>query len=127
MDRHNVKVIRQALEVCLRELEETLELKVTVGSATFSPSNAVFKVEVAELNEDGEAKTREAEDFTLNCFRWALEPEDLGRTFENNGNTYKIIGGKPRSRKYPIICERLTDGARFKFAPSTVKFALTTC
>lgn len=121
IDRQRVRTIRERLNEVLVELGEELNLEIsTTGSASFTDYNVVFKVQAAEIGVEGEAKTREADDFKFNAIRWGLSPDDLGRKFRHNGMVYEIIGAKPRSHKYPILGRR-HDGKTFKFHPETVK------
>ena len=121
IDRVRVRALRAALKAKLAELGKELELAVdVVGGASFTASNVVFKVEMAEIRADGEAMTREAEEFTRTCARWGMSPDDLGRTFRHNGEAFELIGASARARKFPLLAKR-HDGQRFKFHPTTVK------
>ena len=68
-------------------------------------------------------------DFKNYYWKYGLTQEHLGKTFTSKGrgghaNKFKIIGSNHRNFKYPIICENLVDGKRYKFAPRAIKRSL---
>jgi hypothetical protein len=77
---------------------------------------------LAELAESGEALTRSANEFKFMASRYGLAPEDLGREFSDGNRTYKIVGLKPRSTRYPVIAE--SGNKRYKFAAASIKLYL---
>jgi len=125
-DRAAVKATRDALQGALGALAEQMGCEIKVGSATFdrSGANCTFKVECAVIGQDGVAETREIADFRGLAPMYGLKPDDLGRTFTNAGEQYRICGIKAKSRKYPILAERERDGKVFKFPADTVKLKL---
>lgn len=99
------------------------QLKIHVGNATYTESNATLKVEVSLVGKDGEVKTKDAEHFKTYAILYGLKEEDFGKSFKSNGHTYKIVGLKTKSGKYPVIAER-EDGKKFKFGLEYIKLIL---
>jgi hypothetical protein len=124
MDRPQVRELREKLEAALAPLAEELELTITVGGGTYTSNNVVFKVELAEIAEDGMAMSREAESFKVYAYRYGLKPEHLGQQFMYAGKTYKLVGAKPKSTRYPLVAEEVPSGKRIKMSPDLVKMAL---
>jgi len=122
LDKAKVRELRIKLQAHLDSFGDD-EYQVQVGGASFSDNNVRFKVDVNAVGEDGNAVSREAEDFRLYADRWGLRPEDLGREFtrDRDNETFKIVGGKPRSRKYPIIARNVRTGKEYKFDVSAIK------
>jgi len=121
IDRQRVKTLREVLNHKLAELGEQLGMEIkTTGAANFTDNNVVFKVEMAELNSDGDANSREADEFKHACARWGMQESDLGRRFRHGGSTFELIGANLRAHKYPLIGKRY-DGKRFKFHPDSVR------
>lgn len=118
-DKAAVRTLRDQIQAALDELSEQLDVQIKLGSATFTSENITFKMEVASLNDDGEAISRMVTDFQRMASLYGLKPEDLNREFTMRGNTYKVVGAVPRRSKYPLVCE--CNGKRFKFAAETVK------
>ena len=123
LDRAEVRTIRTRLQDRLDAFDDNY--KVHIGNATFSENNVTFKVTVSVVGEDGKAITKEAEDFQHYAFRYGLKAEDLGRKFKRwGGDTYEIIGAKPRSRKYPILARQVATGKVYKFTAQEIKLLL---
>lgn len=121
MDKPTARNLSEALKTFLEPFEEENDVKVTIGSGKFDTTTLTLKVELAELAESGEALTRSANEFKTLASHYGLAPDDLGREFKDGIRTYKIIGLKPRSTRYPIIAESLSDKRRYKFGVATVK------
>ena len=47
---------------------------------------------------------------------FGFQPTDLGRTFRQNGDRFRITGLNTNARRMPIQADRLSDGKRFKFS-----------
>jgi len=124
MDRTKVKMLRAAMEKELKAIEEKFKVQVDIGKCTYTDSNCTFKVEFADVGDNGEVKSKEVEDFRLYASMYGLKPDDLGKIFSTNGEEYEITGLSTRKRKYPILGTRIKDGAKFKFPVSQVQFGL---
>jgi hypothetical protein len=125
MDRETVKIIAAKVEAAVRGIAEEHGVQITYKGGNYTESSAVLKLEVAEIR-GGEAVTREAEDFRRNARLLGLQPEDLGREFKDwGGDTYKIVGAKVHSRKYPVLVKNLRTGKTFKFPEGRVQAALS--
>jgi hypothetical protein len=123
LDRPKVKELRKKIEAHLAKLDiEGFELEL--GNASFGSNNVRFKLEVSEVGQDGVTLTKEVTDFRNCCHRWNMEPEDLGRKFTRQGVVYEIVGCKPKSYKYPLLCKDMVSGKVYKFHPDTVKMHL---
>jgi len=120
-DRPTIKRLRSEIDDALLELSEKYGIEIKTGSASFSNTNVTFKLELATVGSDGEVNTKEMDDFRHNAWRFGLSEDDLGKEFTHRGNRYRVVGMKPRSPKYPIIAERIGDGARFKFPSGVLK------
>jgi predicted methyltransferase len=46
---------------------------------------------------------------------YGLKASDYGKRFTFAGSTYKLVGLKPNSPKYPIIGEAVSNGKSYKF------------
>jgi hypothetical protein len=109
----------EALKWVFADIEKKFGVKVALGSASYTDSNVIFKLELNEVASDGTVLTREADAFKQLAPYYGLQASDFGRTFQMHGKTFKIVGLKSRAHKQPILAE--TDGKRYKFAAETVK------
>lgn len=124
-DRQTVKDTRDRLQTALDAVAADLGCQIKVGRASFARdgANCSFKIECAVVGDDGQVKTKEASDFTHCAVQYGLEASDLGREFTSNGNTFTVIGCKPKSYKFPILGRR-DDGKVFKFPAVIVRLGL---
>jgi hypothetical protein len=123
-DRESVRDLHRRLQETLDQFAKEMGLKAIVGSSTFTPYNICFKVEMAVVTKQGEALTREAENFFHQASFYGLAPEDLGKTFRYGHCNYKVVGLNARSRTAPILVVD-ENGKRFKFRADTLKTLLS--
>ena len=115
LDRNTVKLISSDIEKALKEVELKYNVEIKRGNASFSSDNMVLKLNVSTIGNDGSVMTKEATDFnTYASIRYGIT-KSLGDIVNYMGNEYKIVGLKPRSKKYPIILEKVNGGGRYKF------------
>jgi len=125
------QAIRMAVANALRAVEEEMGVSINLGHMTYTGSEVRCKMttRVAQTLTltDGvlaNAPSQMERDFIEQAHVYGLDASDLHNNVVLNGNAYEIVGLKPRSRKYPIICKRLVGGKMFKFSAGTVRFAL---
>jgi hypothetical protein len=119
MDRDKCKAIRIALDKAIGGIGDALGVHLTVGRATYSLNNAVFKVEAADI-VGGKFVTKEVEAFNMLATGYGLQKEDLGKKFMFQGTQYEVCGLKP-STEFPILAKRLHDGKVFKFQAGDIR------
>jgi hypothetical protein len=123
-DRNNLKVLRADIDAALKAVGEKHGIVLTCGNASFLPTTATLKVECATKAADGQIVTREAEDFKRYAAMIGMQPSDLGKTFRQNGKTFKIEGYNSKARTMPIIAKDVASGRGYKFSIETVKVFL---
>lgn len=125
-DRASVRTILEECEEALRPIAEKHGLTLNRKGRTYYPDSlpVMYQFLVTEKDEDGNVLTAEAKEFQKRAVMYGLEPEDLHREFVNGGDTFRITGLKPRSRKYPILGENVRTGKTYKFPLETVKAGL---
>lgn len=123
LDRQQVATLHQQLQQALDGFAAAHGLQATVGAASFTLNNVIFKIEFAVVAPDGTAMTREAEDFVQHAACWGLSPGDLGQTISHAGQRLRIVGMHPRSKRAPIIVAD-DAGRRFKFPVALVQALL---
>jgi hypothetical protein len=122
-NRDSLKVLREDLENALKQVAEKHGIQATVGSASFTANNIVWKIELAVKDESGNAIDRHAEAFKVLATSYGLKPEDLGREFVVSGVKYQLKGINTRSRKFPVVADCITDGKSYAFPVVAVKSA----
>lgn len=107
IDRQTCKRLRPLIDSHLATLGHNLGLKIEAGNATYDPAGFVtFKVKCQLEGFDADKH-----DWDQNCWQFNLQEDHFGAEIAYGGNRYKLVGISPRSRKYPIIAERL-EGAQ---------------
>lgn len=116
-DRATLRMLRPDIEEALKGVGEKHGITFTFNNIRFSDDMFSTRLEarVGE-NSDDHAKA----DWDKNCWRFGLKPEDFGKTFSYAGTSYKIVGIKPRSRKFPVIAENLA-GKKYKMPVEAIR------
>lgn len=123
MDRAKAKQIRKKLEAHLKTIEKDLGVCFSIGNISFSDALATIKVVAAE-EVDGVVETKASLAFKRYCYCWDMRKEDLGKTFTFGSDEFRVSGGRPRARKFPIIATNTKTGKGTCFPASTVKTLL---
>jgi len=111
-NRQNIRQINFEIEAALKSIANKYGVEVKLGNTRFTGDNFTTKVQVATVGDGGITMSKEATDF--NRYKTILGINmDLGQEFERNGNTYTIVGLKPRSKKYPVLA-KCSDGKTYK-------------
>lgn len=121
--------VRTILEECREALEPVAEkhgLVLDNKGRTYQRDAlpVMFQLLVRQEDEDGNALKTEAKDFLKAGRMYGFEPGDLGKEFKSRGETFRITGLKPKSRKYPVLAENVKTGKSYKFPADVVKAAL---
>jgi hypothetical protein len=109
----NLRQINDEMEQAMKAVAAKYGLEIKIGNTRFSGSNASSKFEMMTISESGDVITKEAIDFNRYKNYKGIEA-NLGDSFQYQGNTYTIIGYKPRSNKYPILAKCSEDGKTYK-------------
>jgi hypothetical protein len=118
-ERRHVTMIREEIDAALADLSEQHGISINAGNATYSDNTITFKL---ELQIEGFDPLKDA--FEKSSEWFGLKPEDYGREFVKGVRLYKIVGLKPRNRKYPIICQDMKTGKHYKLPEAAVQAAL---
>ncbi len=114
INRNMVKNIASDIESSLKNVEKKYNVKITRGNATFGTSNMTLKMNISMIGNDGTVLTKEASDFKTYASIHNVTSK-VGDIINHLGVDYKVIGWKPRSTKYPILMEKVSNGGRYKF------------
>lgn len=123
-DKSNVRLIISECQAALSAVAERHGLTLTQKNCSYRTDElpVPFKLTILQTNESGETVDPMATDFTLYATSFGLSPDDLGKTFKQfGGQSFKICGLKPRSRKYPIVVQQVGTTKKFKLGAMEVK------
>lgn len=116
--RATCKLMRDEINLALADLGKRYELKIHAGNASYTDNSVTFKVECLLEGFD------KAKDQFEECAHlFDLTKDDYGRDFNFRGRTFKLVGLKPRSPKFPIIGFRA--GKRWKLPEGALESLLS--
>ena len=119
MNRSDAKLISGEVMLALGKIEKKLGVSFSRGNGTFDADMFSLKITATSNAKDGSKQTKEEVDFITNCYRIGLNKEDLGKSFNAQGQSFTICGMKPKSHKYPILAKN-TQGKVFKFSKHSI-------
>jgi len=99
----------------LDEFAKQEGITINQKAITYSDNSFNIKLEVTLAGDKSEAEQIQ---WDKSCYLFSLKPEHYGQTVQHGDGTFKLVGLKPRSPKYPLIAERLDNGQRYKLAIS---------
>lgn len=124
IDSATCRMLAREIDAALREIADRHGLAVQVGGGKYESGYYEPKVRLAVRDAQGTAATPEAAAFRQLAQFYGLKQDDLGRTFESNGRTYRLVGLKARSDKYPFLAADVVTGKAFKFTSDVVRRGL---
>lgn len=120
-DKQSLVLLKTEILAAVVPVLSKYGVSLNFGRGTFTSSNAKYSIELAVVNSDGVAVTRERTDWAYYAPRRGLRASDLDRDFCVRGEWYTIVGWNRRNRKYPVIAMTRGGGQRYKFPPQTVR------
>ncbi|KJG37654.1 hypothetical protein UA32_11855 [Photobacterium angustum] len=117
-------ITKSKLELVRNKLTQALEgvdiegLNIEIGSCRYSDHSATLKLELSTLSDSGEIFTKERT--SLNEVSEMIGIK-YGDEFISSGESYKVTGYKPRSRKYPIVAMNQQTQIEYVFTLSDVQ------
>jgi hypothetical protein len=116
-DRTSLRLLRAPIEEALKGIETEYGISIKLGNASYNPSNATFKLELATVGEATALKTYGV--------MFGLPKDSFEQTFNEGKHTFKIIGLRTKASRYPVLVER-ADGKVFCYPVDRVAKALNT-
>jgi hypothetical protein len=107
-DKATVRQLHETMREIAKNFEE-------IG-AKLAKSRGVYTAETFKLTLEFQIDAPETGQklFERECGAVGLKPTDFGREVTWNGDKFKVTGVAPRSRKYPVLVKRASDGKGFK-------------
>ena len=123
-DANTCRLIDEAIEAALKPLADEHGIQIKIAAGRYSAHGYAVKLEILTCDKTGNVHIPGADTFRAMAKFYGLEPEDLGREFQQGRVRYRITGLNPGRPKYPISVERVNDGKRFKFPADQIRQAL---
>lgn len=107
-----IRNLSSEINEALQGLAENHGMVIKTGSASYNSNSVTFKLECANLDEDGKAITKDVEYWNMYKPSHQIKHVSPGDKVNHFGATAKLIGYNPKARKYPIVIEQ--NGSRYK-------------
>ena len=122
-DRETLRAIRKEFETAFAHTKD-FGVKVELGSISFNPTQFTAKITGSIIGKGG-LDVAEKNEWELSVpFLEGLQARHFGATFIHKGETFKIVGYKPRASRFPIKCLNLGNKQQYKFPIDLVKRCL---
>ena len=121
LDDKNLKEIGREVQDAISMVESEFNVKFNFEGIEQRATGARFIFDMRELSVDGgSAIDPWAVTWNAHATTLGFNLSDRGKTFTSNNRTFKLLGLKPRNRKYPMIAENIKTGRSYKFRASSV-------
>jgi len=122
MDKPTAKQFRKDFDKAVEELSEKYEANIELGNIRFTDTQLTSKVTVTEITEGvREIDARFVEKLRTHGHKYGLSADSYGERFEHNGDTFELVGVKPRATKYPIVARKISDGGLYKLTQQAIR------
>ena len=116
-DKSALKLLRPEINKSLAELGERFGITLKIGNIRYEDDTFTSKIEASVVGAD-----LKANDWSKHFWRFGMEEDWLGRTFERRGYEYKIVGLKSRARKNQILIER--EGRTYRIDAALIRLKM---
>lgn len=110
--------LRAEIDAALKSVGQAHGVTLELGRITYGPAKATTRLTVMLAGV-----SPYADGFEQYAPCYGLQPADLGLEVKINGETYTILGLKPRATKRPVVLRR-ADGEIYNFPAEMVREAL---
>lgn len=126
-NRQDLRTLRSDLQAALSDLETKHGITFNVGRMTYEADGSMAKIKLSAVSGEapgnvGDLGTPEAVEYATRAPEFGLEKAWLGREFNCVHGTFKLVGLKPRARKYPVVAQA-ENGKRYKMPVAIVRSA----
>jgi len=111
-NNQNLNEIRDELKEVLKKYGDEKGLQFKLGGFRFDSISFTTSLKVTAAGSQEEAERLEWEKLAP---LFGLEKEDYGLIIIMNGEKVKLVKVKPKAKSYPLVCENVSDGRRYKY------------
>jgi len=101
MDKAAARALHAATLDALKKVGEDFGVVVAIKGGTFDPFAGLWRPRLEMSLPTVGGKDRDRAEWDLYCRSYHLDPEDFGKTFQNRGKEYRLVGFSPKRTKYP--------------------------
>ena len=85
IDERLLTILRDDINAALEAVGQKHNVRLSAGSAVFTPAEAKFKLYAAAKTADGKVVDKDAERFKTDCTSYRLRADHLGAGFMHDG------------------------------------------
>lgn len=122
-DRGTARMLGDRIEKALAAVADDLGVAIKLDRARYTDARCTVTLEIGVVGADGAVASKDADAFKAYARVYGLSPDDIGRTFKVGGDTFTIVGARPRAHKRPIVAHK-GDGREYVFPSDVVVRAL---
>jgi len=112
-----LKQVRQDIKDALASVEDKHGIVFDFNNISYGDDHFSLRL---KANVGSDVSEIAKKDWNKYAVLFGLTEDDFGATFKYGGETYKIVGIKPRSKKYPLIVEN-EKGKKYKMPVDAFK------
>ena len=120
-DRTSLRALRVDLDSAMATIASKYGIELSAGNISFTSETATIKVAAGIIGSNGRAVTPEAKAFDQYKGLVGLGALNVGDTIVIQGADYTISGYKPRSKKSPVVVNKVSNGSSYKVSVDMVK------
>lgn len=125
MEKTDLKILRHKMQHALDTVATECGVAIKIGNIRYQENNARTTLSISTLDKaTGYPKTAEADAFLAHAMLLGFAKDDLFRQFDCDGETYVLMGFKPRAPKKPFMVRKLDNGQNFVVNETWLKRAL---
>jgi hypothetical protein len=115
MKQEQIKVIQADLRAAFVAIGEKHKISIAMGSLTYNDLYFTCPIKGRFLDAKGSTEEADKAEWDAYCGKFGLKSDMFGKVFVLGGKTYKIIGIKPKARKYPVVGQ-VGSGGKYVFS-----------
>jgi hypothetical protein len=115
MDRNEAKKISNLMRSALSEAMKKAGYDVAIEGGVFSSTDFKPKVTVTKAGTD-----LDKANFEKYARLFNVKPTDYQREVTISETKFKIVGFAPKSSRFPVLAERVSDGRKMKLQESVL-------
>lgn len=112
--------IAAEVEAALRTIAERHGLTVKPTRKGFYPNEMPVPFSL-HVGEQSQAESPDARALKVYADQHGLGEDAYGKTFMSKGKRMKIVGYRPKSPKFPVLCQDIATKRIYKFTIASVK------
>jgi hypothetical protein len=122
----NIEMVREDIVRALAEVQRKHSVVFNVGAITYSDTEFRCSLKAKKADETGSTYEADKAEWNRYCTSFGLPKNLIGMSFLHSGIKHVITGIRPKARKYPVACIRMSDNKPFCFPAQSVLLGLMT-